>query len=103
MLPDSPLGRLEWAFRESLVIFGILLLWVGVAIVATLATRIFGITVEATIELIGGQAVPPMAELLRLTEHLWEAVVPITLVTATLYVLVRAGTLLIDHYHRTAR
>lgn len=94
MLPDSPRDRLEWAITECLVVFGIFAFWTGIAVVASIATTLL----VPVLFLVGPDAATP--DLVWLTDGLWTAVVPLTIVTSSLYVLVRAGELLIDHYRR---
>ncbi|RQG91682.1 hypothetical protein EA462_03555 [Natrarchaeobius halalkaliphilus] len=45
----------------------------------------------------------PFIELFQLTTPLSDLVLLVAVITSLLYVLVRGGTLLIDHYHRTVR
>ncbi|MEY7849505.1 hypothetical protein AB7C87_09960 [Natrarchaeobius sp. A-rgal3] len=94
MFPDSPYGRLEWAIRESLIVFGILLFWVAVAFVVSVGVGLL----LFPLDLVGLSTIGPLHELTGATTLLWNAVVPMTTVTAALYVLVRAGTMLIDHH-----
>lgn len=96
MLPDSPRDRLEWAITESLIVAGILLFWVGVAAAVTVVTSLLALPFRAL-----GSPIP--LPFVGFSNGLWAAVVPITVVTASLYVLVRAGELLIDYYRQTAR
>ncbi|SDR42182.1 hypothetical protein [Natronobacterium texcoconense] len=96
MLPESPRDRLEWAITESVVIFGILLFWVGVAAVVTIVARLLTLPLE----LLDIHLLLLHAEFGRAITGLWGVVVPLTIVTATLYVIVRAGGLLIDYYRR---
>lgn len=96
-LPDTPRGRLRWALREGLVIAGILLFWLGVAVVLTGGLSLLSVALHV----IGVDALRLVADLLLRTEFLWPLVSAAAFATVGLYVVVRAGTLLIDH-HRTA-
>lgn len=93
-LPESPRERLRWALREGLVIAGILLFWLGVAVVLVGVLSLF----SATLHLVGLRAFHLVAELLERSALLWPAFSAIAFATVGLYVVVRAGTLLIDHH-----
>jgi len=91
-LPDSVEGRLRWAVTESLVIAGVFLFWMALAVALTLALSVFtlvlrGVNVHTTYAL-------------RDFGAIWPVVVPLAFATTALYVVVRAGTLLVDHYQR---
>lgn len=96
-LPETPRDRLRWALREGLVIAGILLFWLGVAVVLV---GLFSL-LSVTLHLIGLRPLRLVAELLERSGLLWPAFSAIAFATVGLYVVVRAGTLLIDHYRQT--
>ncbi|AFZ71470.1 hypothetical protein [Natronobacterium gregoryi] len=99
MFPDSPRGRLEWAVTESLIVLGIFLFWVAIAVAVTILLRLLFLPFQ----LIGREIFLPLAEFgPTMITGFWSVVVPLTIVTATLYVFVRAGTLLVDYYRWTA-
>lgn len=96
MLPDSPRERLEWAITEASILFGIFLFWAGVvaavvvlANLLTLPFLLFDLPIVTP---------PGLA-----TSSAWTIVLWMTAVTSTLYVLVRAGGLLIEQYHRAGQ
>ncbi|MEE6211401.1 hypothetical protein U3A55_14735 [Salarchaeum sp. III] len=89
-LPDSIIGRLRWALGESLVVAGIFAFWILLAPALNTAlgllTRVLAALDVHAVYLLDDLTV------------LWPTVVPLAFVTAVLYTVVRAGTLLIDHY-----
>ena len=91
MLPPTPRGRLRWALTEASIVLGILLFWV----VAVFAIGILVALLTAPIRLFGFDPV----FFTGVPGTLSGAVVPMALVTAALYALVRAGVLLVDHWH----
>lgn len=95
MLPETPRGRLEWAVRESLVVLGLLAFWVLVGVAVTLLAGLLALPYQ----LLGGWVFRPLVVVSRNVVGFWSVVVPLTVVTASLYVLVRAGVLLLDHHH----
>jgi membrane-bound ClpP family serine protease len=97
-LPETPRERLRWALREGLVIAGILLFWLGVAVVLV---GLFSL-LSVTLHLVGLRPFHLVAELLQRSAFLWPAFSAVAFATVGLYVVVRAGTLLIDHYRLTA-
>lgn len=97
MLPDTPRSRLEWTVKESLVFLGVLLFWVAVFVVVALVLGLFALPYQ----LLGEPAFRPLVEVARVGDDLRAAVIPLTLLSSSLYVLVRAGMLLIDHYADT--
>lgn len=86
--------RLRWALGEAAVLAGIFGFWlvVGVALTALLS----GLAVMLRVFRV--EQARLLYELLTRIEFLWPAVVALTLATATLYVVVRAGTLLIARF-----
>ncbi|QDX39639.1 hypothetical protein [Salarchaeum sp. JOR-1] len=89
-IPDSLVGRLRWALGESLVVAGIFAFWILLA--AALNTALGILTrVLAALNVHAIYVVDDLAVL-------WPTVVPLAFVTAVLYAVVRAGTLLIDQY-----
>lgn len=95
MLPETPRGRLRWAIEEAFVILGILAFWIvaigAVALLLALLTLPF--------QLLGLRLFRPLFEFARSVPGMGTAVLPLTVLTASLYVLVRGGSLLIDRYH----
>jgi len=97
-LPASPRGRLRWALSEALVVAGIFLFWVGVAALLVVAMSLL----TATIELLQIRQLRLLHAFLDRTDFVWAAVLPLSLATTTLYVLVRTGTVLVEQYQRGA-
>ncbi|NGM69477.1 hypothetical protein G6M89_10745 [Natronolimnobius sp. AArcel1] len=97
MLPESPQARFRWALTESLIIFGLFAVW---ALIVASVRFLSQLVIALSHSFIG--PLHPLFELLNATSRLWTVVVPVAAITASLYVLVRAGTLLIDHYVETA-
>jgi len=89
-IPTSLVGRFRWALGESLVIAGIFAFWILLA--AALNTALSILTYA--LALLDVHAIYLLDDL----AVLWPTVVPLAFVTAVLYTVVRAGTLLIDHY-----
>lgn len=99
MLPETPRERLAWAIRESYVILGIFLFWIGVALVVSIALGILALPYQLT----GGPMFRPLLEMTRLGDDIWAGLIPLTVISASLYVFARVGELLIDHYIVTVR
>ncbi|WP_323173777.1 hypothetical protein [Natrialba sp. PRR66] len=97
MFPRSPSSRLRWAIREALVFAGILLFWIALATVITIVLQLLVLPFELL-----GLQLGPMSELVSLARGFQDLAVPMTVLTSGLYTLVRAGTVLIDHYRRTS-
>ena len=93
-VPETPRARLRWALIEGSVIAGIVLFWLGVAVVLTGALSLLGFALQA----LGIGAFHLVADLLRRTGFLWPTLSAVAFATVGLYVVVRAGTLLIDHH-----
>ncbi|MFB6361018.1 MAG: hypothetical protein ABEH59_06810 [Halobacteriales archaeon] len=93
-LQARPAGRLRWALREGLIIAGILLFWTGVAVVLVG----FLSAVSSVLHFIGLRPFYQIAELLERSMIVWPAFSTIAILTAGLYTVVRAGTLLLDHH-----
>lgn len=96
-LPDAPAGRLRWALAESLVIAGILLVWTGVAALLWVGLTLLRVVLAR----LGAESLRLLYELLQRVELLWPAVTRLVVATTALYVVVRAGTLLIDRHRAT--
>lgn len=94
MLPETPRGRLRWAIDESLIFLGILVFWIVVVGVVTVLLAVLALPYQ----LLGGPVFRPLVEIARLGGDAWAAVLPLTVVTSSLYAIVRGGTLLIDYY-----
>ena len=94
VLPETPRDRLRWALREGFVIAGIVLFWLGVAVVLVAGLSLLGLALR----LLGTGPFHLLSELLRRTAFLWPALSAVAFATVALYVVVRAGTLLIDHH-----
>lgn len=97
-LPETPRDRLRWAIRESLVIAGVLLFWFGLSVLLTVTTSLLSLAFEFA----RLHQLRPLLVLFRRVELLWPPLMAAALATVALYVLVRAGTLLVDHYRATA-
>ena len=96
-LPGTPRGRWRWALREGYVVAGILLFWLAVAAVLTAALSALSFLIRAL-------RLGPLRGLAELFERgavLWPALSWVAFATVGLYVTVRAGTLLIDHWRST--
>lgn len=96
-LPATPGGRIRWALPEGLVIAGILLFWLGVAVLLTGVLSLLSVSLHV----LGIDALRLVADLLRRTGFFWPALSAVALATVGLYAAVRAGSLLIDHYRVT--
>ena len=97
-LPGTPRGRLRWALREGAVVAGVLLFWLAAAAALTLGLSLVSLLIRAF-------HLGPLylvADLFRRTAVLWPAFSAVAFATVALYVVVRAGTLLIDHSRSTA-
>ena len=94
MLPETPRKRLEWAIRESIVILGLLLFWIGAVLAVSLVLWVLALPYQLT----GGRIFRPLVEFSRIGDGLWAGIIPLTTISASLYVLARVGELLIDHY-----
>ena len=81
------------------MIAGVLLVWVGIALALTLSAGLLRVVLAR----LPGQALSPVAHLLGRVEFLWPGLVTAATATVGLYVVVRTGTVLIDHYRATAR
>ena len=92
-LPSTPRGRLRWALREGSVVAGIRLFWLGAAVVLVGLLSLLSVGLHAT----GLRPFHLVAELLERSELPWPAFSAVAFATAGLYVVARAGTLLIDH------
>lgn len=86
---DGARSRTLWAIREGLIVGGILLFWVVIAVVLTVV--VFLISLPFALARIG----PPGFAVVSIV---WTFVGPLAFLNASLYVLVRAGTVLVDHY-----
>lgn len=95
--PESSRGRLRWVIGESLVLAGVLLVWIGVALVLQFALTLIGL---ATVTLGFEALADPIVRAAHDTPLLWSAVSTLALITASLYAVARVGTLLIAHYRR---
>lgn len=93
--PASSRDRLRWAIGESLVIAGVFLFWLGVALVLMLVLNLLALlTVTLGLE----RWVDPFMRAVYEVDFLWSAVTSLSVISATLYVIVRAGTVLVDRY-----
>lgn len=97
-LPDTPRGRLRWALHESLVIAGVLLFWVGLALAVSLAAALLRVVLAR----LPVRELRLLVDLLQRLDFLWPGLTSVATAAVGLYVVVRAGTLLIDHYRTTA-
>ncbi|MFB6078975.1 MAG: hypothetical protein ABEJ80_08370 [Halarchaeum sp.] len=93
--PDSFGGRLGWVVRESTVVLTIALFWVVVGVALTLVLG--GVGVALRLANLGA---------FRLLYEfasgglVWGLVTPLAGATTLLYVVVRAGTVLVERYRR---
>ncbi|WP_435346072.1 hypothetical protein [Haloarchaeobius sp. HRN-SO-5] len=92
--PQSFRQRLRWAIRESLLIAGIFLFWVGVGLVLMAVLSIVAFLIR-TARL---DSLRFVYEFARRSAFVWTVLTPPATATAGLYVLVRAGTILLDRY-----
>lgn len=96
-MPSTIRDRLEWSLHEALVVAGIFVAWA----LAYLAFRLLLVLVRFTFHVARPPDVlgRPIVELLRGGELVLIPVVTKgALATVALYVLIRAGTLIIDHH-----
>lgn len=95
-LPESWPARLRWVLAESVLIGAVFAFWLAVATVLTVVFDVFAWLLDA----VPGIHLRFAREVLTRVDLLWAAVVPLTAASATLYVLARAGSILVDHYQR---
>jgi hypothetical protein len=98
MAPEAFRQRLRWALRESLLIAGIVAFWMGLGLLLLAALGIIAFVIQ-TFQL---EQLRPVYEFTRQDRAVWAAVTPLASATTGLYVLVRAGTILLDRYQSTA-
>jgi hypothetical protein len=87
--------RAQWAVREGAVLLAVLGFWVAafVAVLTVVGVLLF---VVRTLRL---EALRLAYEFLEtLQRNLWAVLVPLVAANASLYVLVRAGSVLLDRY-----
>ena len=95
--PDSGSGRLRWVIGETLILAGVLVVWIGIALVLQLALTVVALAAVT----LGFEALAdPIVRLANDSPLLWSVVSTLALVTASLYAVVRVGTVLIDNYNR---
>lgn len=86
--------RVAWIVRESLLVGGILATWVGIGIGITLVLSAVALVIQAF-------RLAPLRFLYEFAGRshlLWPAVTQLAAATTGLYVIVRAGTVLIDRW-----
>lgn len=86
---DDVRSRTLWACREGFVVGGILLFWVVIAVV--LSAVLMVLSVPFALFRFGAPGLP-------VTALVWTIVGPLAFLNASLYVFVRAGTVIVDHY-----
>jgi|GEM_PF-2041690 len=96
-MPSSTRARLYWSLRESLVVAGIFLAWA----LAYVALRVLLVLPMFLVQVVGPPRV--LGEAVQTLYRGSETVlVPVVtqgaMATVALYVLVRAGTRIVDHY-----
>ncbi|MFC4245515.1 hypothetical protein ACFOZ7_00605 [Natribaculum luteum] len=92
--PQPLQQRFRWAIRESILIAGIFLFWIGVGLL--LVSLLGAFVFVAQVVNVGPSRF--LYELSRQSGVMWAAVTQLASATTGLYVLVRAGTILIDRY-----
>lgn len=92
--PDGLQSRFRWAIRESGLIAGIFLFWILFGVIF----RFVGFVIAFIIQTLQIDQLRFVFEIIERSEAVWALVVPLASATAGLYVLVRAGTILIDRY-----
>lgn len=94
--PESWPARLRWVLAESVLVGAVFAFWLAVAALLTFVFDVLAWLLAA------GRAIELRfrRELLTRVEFRWAAVVPLTAASATLSVLARAGTVLVDRYQR---
>ncbi|MBP1988148.1 hypothetical protein [Halolamina salifodinae] len=97
--PDALPDRVRWVLEECLVIVAIAAFWIAFALVAAGVIGALGSLLS-----VGGGLFEPavrlLSEVAQNVEQLWLVVGALALATTALYVVVRAGTVLIDHRRR---
>lgn len=86
--------RLRWIVNETLVIAGILGVWIVVGVAVHLLLGI----VSALLAMGRIEHLRGLYMLLREPALVWSTVTPFALLTVLLYVTVRAGTILLEEY-----
>ena len=92
--PRSLRARFRWAIREGLLIAGVLAFWIGLGLFLMLVLGLVAYLIQAF-------RLEPLRfvyEFAGRSDLVWAAVTPLASATSGLYVLVRAGTILIDRY-----
>ncbi|SDK02200.1 hypothetical protein [Natronorubrum texcoconense] len=92
---ESPRETFRWLIGEGVIIAGVFLFWTGVM----LAIRIGLSFLQVILEMFGIQAF--FVESLHQSSILWQIVLLVTGATVALYILVQAGTILIDRYQQS--
>lgn len=92
--PDDLRSRFRWAIRESGLIAGIFLVWILFGVIYQLAVFVIAFIIQ-TLQI---DQLRFVFEVFERSDAIWALVVPLATTTAALYVLVRAGTILIDRY-----
>lgn len=95
-LPESWSGRLRWVLAEGALVAAVFVFWVLVAAALSAALAVLARVIAAT----GLRELRFAYEVVQRADFVWASVVPLTAATTTLYVLARAGSILVDRYRR---
>lgn len=102
MFAETPRSRLIWALREGLVLGGIVLAWMVVALVLGLIIGSLRAVFEA-LSLFRFEILAPILQILFRFDVLGRVIITrIAVANVALYVLVRTGMVIIDHYRNGA-
>ncbi|MFB6310962.1 MAG: hypothetical protein ABEH64_07245 [Salinirussus sp.] len=95
--PDPFGDRIRWALRESAIVFAIVIFWLALGVGLLLVLGLLQVFARAL-------GFPPVRFLFAFADHggaAWALLTPVATASTALYVLVRAGTVLIDRYRAT--
>ena len=92
--PETLKDRMRWAIQESILIAGIFLFWMVVGLLLLVVLGLIAVLIR-TFQI---EQLRFVYRFVREDSAVWAAVMPLATATISLYVLVRAGTILIDRY-----
>jgi hypothetical protein len=97
--PDAYRDRLRWAIDEGLLIAGIFGFWLVLGFLVLTALGVLAFVIQ-TLRI---SQLRFVYDVLRWDAVLWSGVMTLANATVGLYILVRAGTILIDRYRTGTR
>jgi energy-coupling factor transporter transmembrane protein EcfT len=96
--PDDLESRFRWAIQETGLIASIFLVWILIGMLIQLALFVLAIPLQV----VQIDVLRFLLEIPQSGDVIWALVMPLAAMTTGLYVLVRAGTILIDRYQSSA-